>query len=160
MRLNNIPAAPGANKGPKRLGRGESSGRGKTSGRGHKGQRARSGASQRPGFESGHIPLYRRLPHRGFNNAKFRKTFAIVNVGDLDRIEGDTVDAETLAAAGLIREAASPVKILGDGELSRALKVTAAKVSAAARAKIEAAGGSVELTASPTAPAEDAREEG
>ncbi|MGJ3243194.1 MAG: 50S ribosomal protein L15 [Opitutales bacterium] len=160
MRLNNIPAAPGANKGIKRLGRGHGSGHGKTSGRGHKGQRARSGASQRPGFESGHIPLYRRLPHRGFNNAKFRKTFAIVNVGDLARIDGDTVNADTLVAAGLIRASGLPVKVLGDGAVEKAYKVTADKVSASARAKIEAAGGSVTVTGPAAEPAEADKEEG
>ena len=151
MRLNNIPSSKGASRSIKRIGRGEGGGRGKTSGRGHKGQKSRSGFSQRPGFESGHIPLYRRLPRRGFNNKNFRIEYAIVNVGDLARIEGDLVNPETLEAAGLIRAKSPLVKILGDGELDRALQVSAHKLSSSAVAKIEKAGGSVTLIEEPAA---------
>ncbi len=142
MRLHELIKTPGR-KSRKRIGRGEGSGRGKTSGRGHKGQRARSGSSLRPGFESGHVPLYRKLPKRGFNNARFRTSFAVVNVGDLRRIEGGTVDREALVQARLVRKDADSIKILGDGDLDRALNVTVDRVSGSAREKIEKAGGTV-----------------
>ncbi len=142
MRLHNLVKSGGFKK-RKRVGRGEGGGLGKTSGRGHKGQRARAGHSLRPGFESGHVPLYRKLPKRGFSNFRFRKEYAIVNVGDLERVEGDTVDKDSLVAAGLVRRSAGLVKILGVGEVSRALTVTANKLSAAAKEKIEKAGGKV-----------------
>ena len=142
MRLHELIKTPGR-KSRKRIGRGEGSGRGKTSGRGHKGQHARSGFSLRPGFESGHVPLYRKLPKRGFNNSRFRTTYAVVNVGDLQRVDGDTVDAESLKKAGLIRKDAERVKILGDGEIEKAAHVKVDRVSGAAREKIEKAGGTV-----------------
>ncbi len=141
MRLNSIPHSGGANRRRKRIGKGEGNGHGKTCGRGHKGQKSRSGFSQRPGFESGHIPLYRRIPKRGFNNKNFRTDYAVVNLVDLERHEADTVTPESLAAAGLIRNAERRVKVLGDGELSRALQVSAHRFSATAVAKIERAGG-------------------
>jgi large subunit ribosomal protein L15 len=127
----------------KRVGCGEGGGHGKTSGRGGKGQTARSGSSIRPGFEGGQMPLYRKLPHRGFNNYEFRTEMAVVNVGDLAGLGAGVteVTAEALAAAGLIRGGEKAVKVLGDGELTRALKVTAAKFSGSAKAKIEQAGG-------------------
>jgi large subunit ribosomal protein L15 len=127
----------------KRVGTGEGNGRGKTSGRGGKGQTARSGGGIRIGFEGGQMPIFRRLPIRGFNQKRFRTEPAVLNVGDLARLdEGVTeVNAEVLASAGIIRAGESFVKVLGDGELSRALKVTASKFSASAKAKIEAAGG-------------------
>jgi large subunit ribosomal protein L15 len=142
MRLHNLIKS-GGRKDRKRVGRGEGSGRGKTSGRGHKGQRARSGFGLRPGFESGHVPLYRKLPKRGFSNFKFRTEYSIVNVGDLERVTEDTVDRESLVRAGLARNSATLIKILGEGEISRPLTVRADKVSAGAREKIEKAGGTV-----------------
>lgn len=157
MRLHNLIKTEG-HKRRKRIGRGEGSGRGKTSGRGHKGQRSRSGFSLRPGFESGHVPLYRKLPKRGFNNYRFRTQYAIVNVGDLSRISGETVNRETLLAAGLIRKGSERIKVLGEGDLDRSLQVTADKVSAGAREKIEKAGGSVTVTASSEKPETEASE--
>lgn len=148
MRLHNLPKSGGF-KNRKRLGRGESSGRGKTSGRGHKGQRSRSGSSQRPGFESGHIPLYRKLPKRGFSNAQFRTDFDVVNVGDLERVEGEVADREALVKAGLLRSNSRLYKILGDGDISRKLTVSAHKVSGTAKTKIETAGGTVSLLSAP-----------
>lgn len=152
MRLHNLIKS-GGRKDRKRIGRGEGGGRGKTSGRGHKGQRARSGSSLRPGFESGHVPLYRKLPKRGFNNYRFRTEYAIVNVGDLARLEGDVVDRDSLVKAGLLRNSAGLVKILGEGDVERAFTVTADKISNGAKEKIEKAGGSVTLANSETAEA-------
>ncbi len=146
MRLHNLPKSGGF-KSRKRIGRGEGGGRGKTSGRGHKGQRSRTGYSQRPGFESGHIPLYRKLPKRGFSNFQFRTEYAVINVGDLDRIDGDTADREALVKAGLLRNSDKLVKILGEGEITKKLSVSAHKFSSSAKEKIEAAGGSVEVIA-------------
>lgn len=145
MKLHELKNVPGAIHRKKRVGCGEGGGHGKTSGRGGKGQSARSGSSIRPGFEGGQMPLYRKLPHRGFNNYNFRVTYAIINVGDLARLDDSVteVNADTLAQAGLIRPDGRKIKILGDGELSRALKVTAAKFSDSAKAKIEKAGGQV-----------------
>lgn len=142
MRLHTLVKSGGFKKAI-RVGRGEGSGRGKTSGRGHKGQRARSGHGLRPGFESGHVPLYRKLPKRGFSNFNFRTDFEIVNIGDFDRIEGDIVDRSSLIAAGLVRNNATLIKVLGTGDVTRALKVVADKVSASAKEKIEKAGGTV-----------------
>lgn len=153
MRLHNLPKTVGL-KSRKRIGRGEGGGRGKTSGRGHKGQRSRTGFSQRPGFESGHIPLYRKLPKRGFSNAKFRVEFDVINVNDLERVEGDVADRAALIAAGLLRANSSLYKILGDGEVSKKLTVSAHKFSASAKAKIEAAGGETVLLSAPVAPAD------
>lgn len=139
MRLNQLPKGP--NRPRKRVGKGEGNGHGKTCGRGQKGQKSRSGFSQRPGFESGHIPLYRRLPRRGFNNKNFRTEYAVVNLGDLSRVEGDSIEPKDLEAAGLIRANSARVKVLGDGEVDRALTLHAHKFSASAVKKIEAAGG-------------------
>jgi large subunit ribosomal protein L15 len=143
MRLHELKNVPGAVKRRKRVGTGEGGGRGKTSGRGGKGQTARSGGSIRPGFEGGQMPLYRKLPHRGFNNARFKEVFAIVNLSSLDKLEPEIneVDRVTLVGRGIIRASAGPLKILGQGEISRPLKVTAAKFTASAKSKIEAAGG-------------------
>jgi large subunit ribosomal protein L15 len=143
MKLHELKNVPGAVHRKKRVGCGEGGGRGKTSGRGGKGQTARSGGSIRPGFEGGQMPLYRKLPHRGFNQAAFRTEIAIVNLDALGRLDAAVteVDAVALAQAGLIRAGETQVKVLGDGEITRALKVTAAKFSASAKAKIEAAGG-------------------
>ena len=142
MRLHNLVKSGGFKK-RKRVGRGEGGGLGKTSGRGHKGQRSRSGFGLRPGFESGHIPLYRKMPKRGFSNARFRTEYTIVNTGDLVRVEGDIVDRNALIAAGLIRPSAVLIKILGFGDLDRALTVTADKFSGSAKEKIEKAGGKI-----------------
>lgn len=156
MKLHNLQKTPGSTHRSKRRGIGHGSGNGKTAGRGHKGQKARSGGSVRHGFESGHIPLYRRLPHRGFNNANFTSEYELVNVSSLDRVEGNVVNGETLAKAGLVRSADARVKILGNGEIKRALEVTAAKFSATAKAKIEQAGG--KTTALEVAGAEESKE--
>ena len=141
MNLENIPTIKGATHPTKRLGRGEGSGHGKTSGKGHKGQKARSGGGIRIGFEGGQMPLYRKLPRRGFNNKNFKISYQIVNVGHLDKLEGDTVNRETLVSAGLIRDNGQGVKLLGDGEISKAFTVDVDKVSESAKTKIEAAGG-------------------
>lgn len=154
MRLHNIISGKGSTHSRKRLGRGHGSGHGKTSGRGHKGQRARAGASQRPGFESGHVPLYRKLPKRGFNNKDFKKTWRLVNVGDLARIDESVteINNEALIKAGLIRDNRDPIKVLGDGEITRAVTLRADHFSATAKAKIEKAGGQAVLL---NPPAED-----
>ena len=130
-----------------RKGRGQGSGIGKTAGRGHKGQRSRTGASIRPTFEGGQMPLFRRIPKRGFNNANFTRRYAVVNVGDLGVFAaGDVVDFDAARAKGLVKKRLGGLKVLGSGELSAALTVRASAVSAAAREKIERAGGKVELT--------------
>jgi len=143
MKLHEMKNVAGAIHRKKRVGCGEGGGHGKTSGRGGKGQTARSGSSIRPGFEGGQMPLYRRLPHRGFNNANFRAEVAVVNLRDLGRLGAEVtqVNAELLAKEGLIRSVGTPVKVLGDGEITRALEVTAARFSGSAKAKIEKAGG-------------------
>lgn len=143
MNLEKIPTIKGATHPTKRLGRGEGSGHGKTAGKGHKGQKARSGGGIRIGFEGGQMPLYRKLPRRGFNNFNFRTSFQTVNVSELERIEGDTVNRESLVQAGLIRDNDEGVKLLGDGEVSKAFTVEVDKVSASAKSKIEAAGGKI-----------------
>ena len=144
MRLHNLIKS-GGRKNRKRVGRGEGGGRGKTSGRGHKGQRSRSGFGLRPGFESGHVPLYRKLPKRGFSNFQFRTEYTVVNVGDLERAGVEEVDRNALIKAGLVRSSSKLVKILGEGEVGKALTVTADKFSASAKEKIEKAGGKVIL---------------
>ncbi|MDP1581276.1 MAG: 50S ribosomal protein L15 [Candidatus Didemnitutus sp.] len=142
MRLHTLKNVKGAVHRRKRVGCGEGSGHGKTSGRGGKGQSARSGGSIRPGFEGGQMPLYRKLPHRGFNNYNFRTSYAVVNVSDLDKLAADVSDVniDVLAKAGFVRPGAL-LKILGNGEVTRSFKVTAAKFSDSAKAKIEKAGG-------------------
>ncbi|MFT3869319.1 MAG: 50S ribosomal protein L15 [Nibricoccus sp.] len=143
MKLHELKNVKGAVHRKKRVGCGEGSGHGKTSGKGGKGQTARSGGSIRPGFEGGQMPLYRKLPHRGFNNYNFRTSYATINVGDLAALDASVseVNAEVLSQAGLIRADGAQLKILGTGEISRALKVTAAKFSESAKAKLEKAGG-------------------
>ncbi len=143
MRLHTLKNVKGAIHRKKRVGCGEGSGHGKTSGKGGKGQTARSGGSIRPGFEGGQMPLYRKLPHRGFNNYEFRTEYAVVNVGDLAALDAKVTDvnAEVLAQAGLIRSDVTMLKVLGDGEIGRALKVTAQKFTGSAKAKLEKAGG-------------------
>ena len=145
MNLDDILKAAPTNKRRKRKGRGTGSGRGKTCGRGHKGWGSRSGNKSLLGYEGGTNPLLARIPKRGFSNAAFRKTTQIVNVSDLERFEdGKTVDAAALAEAGLIQDAAKPVKILGNGNLTKKLSVVASTFSTAAQEKISAAGGSAE----------------
>lgn len=142
--LGKLKPPPGAKRGPKRVGRGHGSGLGKTAGKGHKGQKARSGAPIRPGFEGGQMPLQRRLPKRGFRNI-FKKRYALVHVQDLNRFSaGEVVDLDALRRAGLVKRAFDQVKIVADGELTRALTVKVHAVTEAARKKIEAASGKVE----------------
>jgi len=145
MDLSNLSPAPGSRHNDNfRRGRGESSGNGKTAGKGHKGQKARSGAP-RLGFEGGQMPLFRRLPKRGFTNRN-TKVYAYVNVGVLDKYEdGAVITAEQLLADGVVAKVVDGVKILGDGELTKKLTVKVSKVSASAKEKIEAAGGTVEV---------------
>ena len=146
MKLHELQPAVGSVKPSYRKGRGPGSGNGKTAGKGHKGQNARSGGGVRPGFEGGQIPLYRKLPKRGFNN-KFATNYAIVNVATLnEKFEnGAVVDLAALKAAGLIKKELDGVKVLGNGEISKALTVKAAVFSATAKEKIEAAGGKTEV---------------
>jgi len=145
MRLNNLKPNKGAKHRRKRLGCGESSGLGKTSGRGHKGQKSRSGGGVRVGFEGGQMPLYRRLPTRGFNNVRFAKKYAVVNVSSLEeRFEdGAEVNEASLRACGLVNGPYDGVKILGEGDLSKKLTISVNKISASAKEKVEKAGGSV-----------------
>src|SRR5947209_19029733 len=152
MNLHTLKPRPGAKHRTKRLGQGESSGHGKTSGKGHKGQKARSGGSIRLGFEGGQMPLIRRLPKRGFNNAAFRRPYAIVNLSDLkDFKSGSVVNEEALRAANLVRGKFDGIKILGGGEVKNELTIEAEKVSAAAREKVEKAGGSIAEDKTPSA---------
>ena len=143
---NPILSAPqGANKNPKRVGRGSSSGLGTTAGKGNKGQQSRSGGKTYVGFEGGQMPLYRRIAHRGFSNYPFKKEYSVVNVSLLEEkySDGESVNKETLVAKGLVSKVDSLVKILGTGDLTKKLTVDVDKVSASAKAKIEKAGGSV-----------------
>ena len=147
MRIDTLQPAVGANTASKRLGRGIGSGLGKTSGKGHKGQWARSGGGVRVGFEGGQMPLIRRLPKRGFNN-HFKKVYAIVNLSTLERFEAGTIiDAEVLLENGMIKDTKNAVglKVLGNGELTKALTVKASKISESAKEAIEKVGGTVEL---------------
>ena len=145
MRLHELKKPEGSTKAPKRIGRGQGSGQGTTAGRGMNGQNSRSGGGVRLGFEGGQMPLYRRLPKRGFNN-KWAKEFAEVNVKDLNRFEdGAVVDANALLEKGLIGKALDGVKVLGNGELEKKLTVKAAKFSKSAAEKIEKAGGRAEV---------------
>ena len=143
MKLHELKNVAGAIHRKKRVGCGEGGGHGKTSGRGGKGQTARSGSSIRTGFEGGQMPLYRKLPHRGFNNYNHRITYATVNVGELGQLEESITEINVviLGQHGLIRRGEKRLKILGDGEITRAFKVTAAKFSDSAKAKLEKAGG-------------------
>jgi large subunit ribosomal protein L15 len=146
MKLNSIAPAVGAVKSSKRIGRGIGSGHGKTSCKGHKGQWARSGGGVRPGFEGGQMPLTRRIPKRGFNS-QFRVEYTIVNVGSLECFEaGSIIDLETLHDMGIVGKIeAAGLKVLGDGELSKAITVKAAKFSKTASEKIEKVGGKIEV---------------
>ena len=144
MKLNELKPAAGSAKDAWRKGRGAGSGNGKTAGKGHKGQNARSGGGVRPGFEGGQLPLYRKLPKRGFKN-RFAVNYAIVNVSDLNVFEnGAVVDLEALLAKKIIRKSLDGLKVLGNGELTKKLTVKAAVFSATAKEKITAAGGQAE----------------
>jgi large subunit ribosomal protein L15 len=145
MKLNELSPSKGARKGTRRVGRGPGSGRGKTSGRGHKGQKSRAGGSIPAWFEGGQLPLSRRLPIKGFKNPT-RKEYEVINVSDLERsgLDGE-VTVAVLRAAGIVTRANMPVKVLGMGEVTRALNLKVNAVSAKAREKIEAAGGTIEL---------------
>ena len=145
MKLHELAPAAGSTTAAKRLGRGVGSGLGKTSGKGHKGAKARSGGGKRPGFEGGQMPLYRRVPKKGFTNI-FRMEYAEVNVGQLEVFnDGVVVNAELLKAAGIIKKTLDGVKILGNGELTKKLTVEAAKFTESAKEKIEAVGGKAEV---------------
>jgi large subunit ribosomal protein L15 len=154
MKLHQLTNNPGAKNRRRRVGCGVGSGHGHTCGRGNKGMKARSGGGVRPGYEGGQMPLYRKLPHRGFSNFKFRTEYALVNVGDLGVITASEIDAVALAAAGLIRKPTLLVKILGTGALTRAFTVKAHKFSGSAREKITQAGGHAIELAPPAPPAE------
>ena len=146
MKLNELKYNEGAKKDIKRLGRGSSSGTGKTSGKGQNGQNARSGGGVRVGFEGGQLPLYRRLPKRGFSNAMFKKNYAVINVSDLNMFDdGTTVTPELLKEMGIIKKQLSGIKVLGNGSLEKKVNVRAHKFSDVAKEKIEAAGGKVEV---------------
>jgi large subunit ribosomal protein L15 len=150
VRLNELKGAPGSKKARKRVGRGTGSGRGKTSGRGHKGAGARSGAKAHATYEGGQMPLQRRLPRlkgeaRGRHTVARPTVYAPVNLGELEGISGDTIGPDELRAAGLVRKRVELVKILGNGEIGRAVSVRAHAFSRSAKEKIEAAGGSVEV---------------
>ena len=146
MRINELSPAENSKREARRLGRGIGSGLGKTSGKGHKGQNARSGGGVRPGFEGGQMPLTRRLPQRGFNNM-FRKVFSVVNVEDLNRLEDNTIVTQEVLKENNIISKIEPagLKVLGNGELNKALQVKAVKFSKSAIEKIEKAGGSIEV---------------
>ena len=146
--LHNLKPAPGSHRDRKRLGRGPGSGTGKTSGKGHKGSMARAGhggpGGGKPGFEGGQMPLSRRIPKRGFNNARFRTSYQIVGLDDLARVEGQDVTVETLMKAGLVKARCGAVKLLGNGAVTSAYTIRGLKVSGAAREQIVAAGGRIE----------------
>ena len=146
MKLHELSPAEGSVRENYRKGRGAGSGNGKTAGKGHKGQNARSGDGVRPGFEGGQLPLYRKLPKRGFNNYRFGKKFAIINVQSLNKFnDGEVVDCAALLSAGIIHNVFDGVKVLGEGEIAKKLTVKAAIFSASAKEKIEAAGGKTEV---------------
>ena len=146
MKLHELSPAEGSVKASFRKGRGAGSGNGKTAGKGHKGQNARSGGGVRPGFEGGQLPLYRKLPKRGFNNFRFGKKYAVVNIGLLNKFnDGDVVDSAALLNAGMIDSVMDGVKILAEGDLTKKLTVKAKVFSASAKEKIEAVGGKTEV---------------
>ncbi len=147
MKLHELSPAEGSVKDGFRKGRGAGSGNGKTAGKGHKGQNARSGGGVRPGFEGGQLPLYRKLPKRGFKNARFAKQYTVINVQSLNKFnDGEVVDAALLLASGIVSEVlSSGIKVLGEGELTKKLTVKAAVFSASAKEKIEAVGGKTEV---------------
>ena len=147
MTLHELSPQEGSVQDKFRKGRGAGSGNGKTAGKGHKGQNARSGGGVRPGFEGGQLPLYRKLPKRGFNNYRFSTKYAVININTLNNKfnDGDVVDCEALYNAGLINKCFDGIKVLGEGEISKKLTVKAAVFSASAKEKIEAAGGTAEV---------------
>ena len=146
MKLESIYAPYGATKTRKRVGRGTGSGLGKTSGKGHKGQNARSGGGVRPGFEGGQLPLYRRLPKRGFSNAEFKTRYAVINLGDLNNFEdGAVVTPELLKEMGIVKKQLDGIKVLGNGNLEKKLTIQANKFSKSAVEKIEASGSKIEV---------------
>ncbi len=146
MKLHELSPQEGSTQEKFRKGRGPGSGNGKTAGKGHKGQNARSGGGVRPGFEGGQLPLYRKLPKRGFNNFRFAKKYSVINVQSLNKFnDGEIVDCAALLAAGVINTVFDGVKVLGEGELTKKLTVKAAVFSASAKEKIEAAGGKTEV---------------
>lgn len=146
MKLHELQPAAGAKRAPARKGRGTGSGNGKTAGKGHKGQNARAGGGVRPGFEGGQMPLYRRMPKRGFNNKDYAKVFAEVNVSKLNIFDdGTLVDGELLKKHGLVKKSYDGVAVLGNGELTKKLTVQATRFTKSASEKIEAAGGKVEV---------------
>ena len=146
MKLHELSPAEGSVKSAYRKGRGAGSGNGKTAGKGHKGQNARSGGGVRPGFEGGQLPLYRKLPKRGFNNYRFANKYAIINVQSLNKFnDGEVVDSAALLSAGIIHNVFDGVKVLGEGDVAKKLTVKAAIFSASAKEKIEAAGGKTEV---------------
>ena len=146
MKLHELSPAEGSVKANFRKGRGAGSGNGKTAGKGHKGQNARSGGGVRPGFEGGQLPLYRKLPKRGFNNARFGKQYSVINVEALNKFnDGDVVDSAALLLNGMIDSVCDGVKVLGEGELTKKLTVKAKVFSASAKEKIEAVGGKTEV---------------
>ena len=146
MKLHELSPAAGSARDAYRKGRGPGSGNGKTAGKGHKGQNARSGGGVRPGFEGGQLPLYRKLPKRGFNNYRFGKKYAIINVQSLNKFnDGEVVDTAALLTAGIINNVFDGVKVLGEGEIAKKLTVKATIFSASAKEKIEAAGGKTEV---------------
>ena len=146
MKLHELSPAEGSVKENFRKGRGAGSGNGKTAGKGHKGQNARSGGGVRPGFEGGQLPLYRKLPKRGFNNYRFAKKYAVINVNALNKFDdGEVVDIAALLSKGIINNVFDGVKVLGEGEIAKKLTVKAAVFSASAKEKIEAAGGKTEV---------------
>ena len=146
MRLHELSSPAGTKRAPTRKGRGRGSGTGKTAGRGHKGQNSRSGGGVRPGFEGGQMPLYRRVPKRGFNNKIFAKEYAHVNVEDLNIFEdGFTVSINDLREKGLVKKRFDGVAVLGNGKITRKLNVSATRFTKTAVAKIEAAGGKIEV---------------
>ncbi len=146
MKLNSMYPAEGSTKVRKRIGRGTSSGTGKTAGKGHKGQNARSGGGVRPGFEGGQLPLFRRLPKRGFSNAKFKTEYAIINLSDLNKFEDNTViTPELLKEMGLVKNQIDGIKVLGNGTLEKKITVKAHKFSSVAKEQIEKLGGKAEV---------------
>ncbi len=146
MKLHTLKFNEGSKKSNKRVGRGSSSGLGKTSGRGHKGQKSRSGYSRKAGFEGGQLPLFRRIPKRGFSNYEFKTEYAVINLSDLNKFENETVvTPELLKDTGLIKKQLSGIKVLGKGNVEKKLTVRAHKFSETARTKIEAAGGNIEV---------------
>ncbi|NQS97503.1 MAG: 50S ribosomal protein L15 [candidate division Zixibacteria bacterium] len=142
MNLSSLKFAEGSKKKPKRIGRGQGSGRGGTATKGHKGQRSRAGSKRRAHFEGGQMPIHRRLPKRGFTNI-FKEEFQIVNICRLNALDENEVNAEILKANGIINKVEIPVKLLGNGDIDRPIKITVNAASASAKAKIEAAGGEV-----------------